>query len=844
MNMLSVIQRADTMLARTEVSALVSKAARTVSPLWPLESAIAVNPLAGFEEMPFAEAVESAARRFGARQTLPLTQWRELALAGHIDDKVLQDAAICRLGGIYRAAASVAKGVSRLDLLMARLIDLDPSAQEFATCSLQPDAAFIAKWCALYFDQAQATNPMPYRELGLYRAVLAVARYDPAFRSLTGDAGQKLLLTVPRDPIQAIAEGLAEIGVHKGKEHDLLAGLVARLPGWSGHIRWRSEHADRHICDNAPADMSDLLALWMLFERAGTTVPRSTAVSSVGDAEMRKLCTFFGLQELQGPAQERLEEIAAMTEADLGGIFMTAAEWTYANRVVPPIEAIAASPPAQGERPDAQLVFCIDVRSEPFRRALEGEGNFETIGYAGFFGLPIALHRKGTAGRQKLLPALLEPQYDILEVPIVGCETQASKILQDEARNRLLSGLLDQLKAGAATAFATAEATGPIAAAIMAARTIAPRLADRLAQVLNPPRHDALAPSLAHDACRDAYRALSLEQKVGFASALFALTGLNPKTARLLVLSGHGGSTVNNPYASALDCGACGGHAGGSNARVMAEILNDPDVRRALADRGLAMSEDTFVLAAEHDTTTDEVMIFDRRQVPTSHHGDLVRLDKALAAAGEKNRKWRATLLEQTPEQLFTGAVHWGEVRPEWGLAGNAAFIVGPRWLTKHLDLEGRAFLHSYDWQGDDTGMALQTILTAPMVVAQWINCQYLFSTLDNERYGSGNKTTHNVVGGIGVVQGNGGDLRVGLPYQSLFKDDGTPFHVPQRLLSIVYAPIARVETLIETNAVLQRLFGNDWVKLIVIDPQTGKALRWRAGEATFPNSDPISITA
>jgi len=320
------------------------------------------------------------------------------------------------------------------------------------------------------------------------------------------------------------------------------------------------------------------------------------------------------------------------------------------------------------------------------------------------------------------------------------------------------------------------------------------------------------------------------------------LTGMSQNTARLVVLTGHGGSAVNNPYAAALDCGACGGHAGGTNARVLAAMLNDAEVRSGLAGQDLAIADETLFLAAEHNTTTDEVTIYDTGTVPSSHRADLDVLTADLASAARTNRARRAVQLGRTADDLITGASHWGEVRPEWGLAGNASFIVGPRWLTETLDLDGRAFLHSYDWQQDAGGSALATILTAPMVVAQWINCQYLFSTIDNQRYGSGDKVTQNVIGGIGVVQGNGGDLKVGLPRQSLFTDDGRAFHTPQRLLTVVLAPLARVEAIVEVNDILGKLFDNGWVQLVVIDPATGKALRWRdADSPELEGANPLS---
>jgi len=55
--------------------------------------------------------------------------------------------------------------------------------------------------------------------------------------------------------------------------------------------------------------------------------------------------------------------------------------------------------------------------------------------------------------------------------------------------------------------------------------------------------------------------------------------GLVGAVAPYVLLCGHGSSTTNNPYGSALDCGACGGYAGDVNARAAAALLNDPAVR-------------------------------------------------------------------------------------------------------------------------------------------------------------------------------------------------------------------------------------------------------------------------
>jgi hypothetical protein len=184
-------------------------------------------------------------------------------------------------------------------------------------------------------------------------------------------------------------------------------------------------------------------------------------------------------------------------------------------------------------------------------------------------------------------------------------------------------------------------------------------------------------------------------------------------------------------------------------------------------------------------------------------------------------------------------AADWAEPRPEWGLAGNAAFIVGRRRLTQGLDLEGRAFLHSYDWTTDEDGTALENIMTGPLVVGEWINTQYYFSTVDNAAYGSGSKVTQNVVGKIGIVQGNGGDLMTGLPLQSLQIDDEHPYHRPLRLLSVVEAPTDRVDQILERHAALTQLFDNEWVRLTVLDPTQDHAFfHYRPGGSWEARSD------
>jgi uncharacterized protein YbcC (UPF0753/DUF2309 family) len=159
----------------------------------------------------------------------------------------------------------------------------------------------------------------------------------------------------------------------------------------------------------------------------------------------------------------------------------------------------------------------------------------------------------------------------------------------------------------------------------------------------------------------------------------------------------------------------------------------------------------------------------------------------------------------------------WAQVRPEWGLAGCSAFVAAPRERTRGVDLAGRSFLHSYDWRADQGFAVLELIMTAPMVVASWINLQYYASTVDNRLFGSGNKTLHNVVGKVGVLEGTGGDLRTGLPWQSVH--DGVHYqHEPLRLNVVIEAPRDAMNDVIARHPGVRDLVDHGWVHLLAMD--------------------------
>jgi uncharacterized protein YbcC (UPF0753/DUF2309 family) len=467
-------------------------------------------------------------------------------------------------------------------------------------------------------------------------------------------------------------------------------------------------------------------------------------------------------------------------------------------------------------RPSFQAIFCIDVRSEVFRRHLEAAApSAQTIGFAGFFGIPVAHRPAGEERPATRCPVLLVPP--VATVDAASPEEAATVIIHREFK-RAWKGFQNS----AISCFSFVETLGLGYAGKLGLKGAA-------ACGCDSPHLPALDPATPDP----------VATRTALAAGALKNMGLTTGFARLVLICGHGSQSANNPYASALDCGACGGHAGDVNARLAADILNDPQVRQALAKQQIQIPDDTWFLAGLHNTMTDDVELYDLNAVPASHHRDLEELRQALATAGHNSRKERAHCLgldgvrqDALHDAVTQRTADISQVRPEWGLANNAAFIAAPRRRTAGLKLDGRVFLHDYDEAKDPDHSVLTLILTAPVVVASWINLQYYGSRVNPQIYGSGNKTLHNVAGGIGVFEGNGGDLRPGLPLQSIHNGEDY-VHEPRRLSVYVEAEPRVIGAILEANPSVRDLFANGWIHLFAL--QGSECLRFREDGAWVP---------
>lgn len=454
------------------------------------------------------------------------------------------------------------------------------------------------------------------------------------------------------------------------------------------------------------------------------------------------------------------------------------------------------------------------------RRHIENVGNYETFGYAGFFGIAMDYKNENDGLVRKSCPPILGSAYIVSEIPQKSKTEQAEKFAKKIQMKNFNEYFFRRLKNMLPSAFGYVEGSGIFYGFSLVGRTLFSGYNYRKINLKATDYEGIYQPKI--NKCSEEnheHLDIPLDEKVAIVKGAFDLTGW--KTfAPVVLFVGHGSHTANNPFGSSLDCGACAASPGRHNARMFAKLANLEDVRKTLMEKyAIEIPPDTVFIGAEHNTTTDEIVIFDA-DIPNIQNKALQKIKANLAKAQENATAERLNNTKKSISQAQRNANNWSETRPEWGLAKNSSFLIAPRSLTKNLNLDGRYFLHSYNWEQDLEGAALEAIMQGPMVVTQWINSHYYFSTVDNETFGGGSKITHNITGKYGVVQGNGGDLKTGLPLESVKQSDTEMYHQPLRLSVIIQAPIENIENILNKNENLKSLMNNEWIYLMVMDPK------------------------
>ncbi|MBV0912757.1 putative inorganic carbon transporter subunit DabA [Anianabacter salinae] len=559
-----------------------------------------------------------------------------------------------------------------------------------------------------------------------------------------------------------------------------------------------------------------------------------------------RVCAALGLTPQQladapGALAVLLSEIDKVDSRKASRIWLEAFETHYRDEV---LNALAQNKGrgrwinGRDRRPRSQVVFCIDEREENLHRYYaELDPDHETLGAAGFFGIAIAHSPLGGHDHTPLCPAVATPGHRIAEVPRDSdLDTTWPLVQGRKVYSDAFAAVMWEARRNPLVAYVTAQLTGLFHAVPMVGRVFAPLGYQRVSDHVQSRYLPEVATRLTHTKLPEDVLArlglhaealpfgFSIEEAADRVEAQLRNWGLTYQFAPIVVICAHRSFSVNNPHENAHDCGACGGKAGGPNARLFAALANEPAVREVLRSRGIDIPDDSWLVGAEHNTCNDDILIFDVEDIPDELSGAWEVVAKDLEetsrrAARERCRRFRSAPKDASTESSWSHvkarSQDLSQVRPEWGHATNAFALVGRRALTQGLFFDRRGFVISYDPTQDSDGTVLERILLAVGPVGAGINLEYYFSTVNPDGYGSGTKVPHNVVGMIGVMPGAEGDLATGLPRQM------TEVHEAMRLQLIVDAPLAVLGEIYGRQPGIQELLNGQWVHLIAHDPET-----------------------
>lgn len=738
----------------------------------------------------------------------------------------------------------------------------------------------LIPFCAAYLDQGLSHWKLPQRDQGFLKSFHALYSKKPmGAPAWMEDVALELNRVVESkmDPIQSIQESLEKMGVEPEGWDAYVSASALALRGWAGMIHQVESRPDKVTYPVCPGSLNEFLAVRLILDRcAADAAMKDLGLSDLslkkmfsdyvptgldrGSLETRRAFLIFQVAQIRGWEPSLLlrlskeewsgliQELEAFNDFERRKIFHLAYERRFRVETLDAVQKRAEqSWKAGSDQVEFQVVCCIDDREESFRRGLEEKyPEAETFGAAGFFSVPMYYRAITDAHFTPLCPPVIVPKHYVRETASAGKGEDHEKFQKirnwiGSANHRLHLGA-QGLVGGIITGILGAVATAPLVAGVMAPRSMSRlrKLAHSI--VAKPPTTDVVFERTSNDpGTKPDQLGFKTEEMANMVERLLNDIGLSKKLAPLVVIVGHGSSSLNNPHEAAYDCGACGGARGGPNARVFALMANDTQVRKLLKERGIDIPDSVWFLGGYHNTCDDSMTYFDLNRAPVSHRA---RVEKAMGAlddareynALERCRRFRSAPLgiseKKALEHVEGRAEHLAQPRPEYGHSTNAICYVGRRDRLRGLFMDRRAFLTSYDPTTDSDDAAILTrILQAVVPVCGGINLEYYFSYTDPAGWGCGTKLPHNVTSLLGVMDGAGSDLRTGLTWQMV------EIHESVRILFIIEASVTAMRSILEKDPNIKRMFNNEWTLLSVLDPESPAIHFYQNGEFVLHRS-------
>ena len=773
----------------------------------PLKDFIHHNTLHAFQNLKFDQAIYSASEILGYRVSLSLAEYRALYATHRIREDILERTIIQHKGSAsleewkekvlhkkYDRPPAPRIGSLRSNWKRHYQIDLDSLVHPLLFRTL----------CS-YLDQGISMWNFPVLNKGFLEAIREMEKNSFAsfFKS---DRARRLLLD-ETCKLSSLLKIL--VGDESFYEHYLFDQQFAHQ-GWSGMIS-TVEDVPQTLLDSKKITIHDLIMFELLMEIDALDAHFGKNWLPLSSSVTHKPIGLF-------------DEIPKRELNEVTSIWQEAFEWSYYDQVLAGILAMSDKKEERITKKSFQALFCIDDRECSFRRYIEHvDPSCETFGTPGFFSVEFFFKPENGKFYTKLCPWPVTPKYLIKEVG--GKNKRGKDVHFSKHSHSLFRGWMITQTLGFWSAFKLfinifRPAMGPTTASSF-------KHMDKTSVLTVENKN-------IEDRENDLQIGFTIEEMAVRAEGLLKSIGLVKDFAPLVYIMGHGSSSVNNPHYAAYDCGACSGRAGSVNSRVMCFMINHPNVREILSSRGVTIPRETQFLGGLHDTTRDEIVFFDEESLSVVNKDLHAKNELNFVKALDINSKERSRRFESIDTKLDSAAIHEKirirsvsllEPRPELNHATNTLCIVGGRDLTKHLFLDRRAFMNSYDYKIDLDGKLLFNIVKPLGPVCGGINLEYFFSRVDNQKLGAGTKLPHNVMGLFGVANGIDGDLRPGLPSQMI------EVHDPVRLLIIIEHFPEIVLQAIQKAPETYEWFINEWVHLVVINPETKELSSFKNGK-------------
>ncbi len=571
---------------QTNIASAVTDACARVAPTWPLDQAIAVNPWWEMRQTPMAE-IAAKVETLGQVQCLMPKSYYHSLWQKQIQSKHLQEAAkLLDVDATENELVAFLADESTETHHWHNFNDLLDSQPERVKKMPWRDEIVqqISQFCGLCFEYPGRVDSTAVNGSGLYEAWLEVVQQDRGIEVLMGEDLQQYFKALPDSPAQLFEHVFAGMGKPENFTEYAYA-LLLDIHGWASWMAYTAWQDAFNEKDNNLVEQ--LLAMrmaweWVLWQHTQNSHAATFKLLEKQFLRQFEQCDFY--EHLHLAKQEYL------------WVWQRAMELSYQQSLNKMLLS-QQSKQAPESKPTLQAAFCIDVRSEPMRRALEAQSDdIQTIGFAGFFGLPIEYSPADSDYTRPQLPGLLPAA---IKVQPAGLSGEASETTKEIYRSNSDQNSIE----AAPSTFGLVEMTGLLKSFKLIKDSFSP----------SKPAHgiNDIEAVGKWELLQDG-KQVNTEELVNLAKGILGAMGLTKNFASRVLLLGHGSCTANNPQAAGLDCGACGGQTGEVNVKVLCQILNDKDVRDGLKQAGINVPVDTRFIGGLHNTTTDDIILYGR----------------------------------------------------------------------------------------------------------------------------------------------------------------------------------------------------------------------------------------